>query len=533
MTTNINNSSISNTKWLIIARNEYQMILNRIPKIKPYFPFIAVGTLLLYLVYLAPAIADILIEDAYSILFSYIAVAMIEIYLLIFFIVLITFQMSLAVREIKTGFMELYIKAPIKSSDLLLGEFFGKYPFYAIGITLFVGIFIGLLSPLNLDFFQVALIVLIFIINFTSAIWIGNLFSIMLRSRLAKSSRGRDIGKALAILIVLPSVILIYAVLGGAFDVLQDPNANQLVKDILRFFPSSWGSKIIIDLVNNPGEISAMSTEAIFQLIALVFFFIFTLWFGVKIANRIYNLEPTSFGNSKAKPDGIVYNFVKRLGGNGSFGSILVYNFKNYVRKFENLSKLFYGIGLMVVMLVFLVNINEFDSEFVYMIAQIFSVIIALFVVAEITIQGKENLLIYKKTPLGENKFLLGKLVQYWITVVPLTIIFGIILTIQIPDVTQEDIFRNIIFIGILASAIVILAMGIFLLNPAYNDKAPETMINMQILAMGPSMIFLGLLIFIGRFDSFYDILIPHVSIMWIIAITIFLLGKKKLSNIE
>ena len=50
-------------KWLVIARNEYRVFTSRIRKIRPYFPYLAVGLLAVYVVFMAPAIINPLIDD--------------------------------------------------------------------------------------------------------------------------------------------------------------------------------------------------------------------------------------------------------------------------------------------------------------------------------------------------------------------------------------------------------------------------------------------------------------------------------------
>lgn len=88
-------------------------------------------------------------------------------------------------------------------------------------------------------------------------------------------------------------------------------------------------------------------------------FFGAVLWLGAKAANQAYSLEATTFTASRAKPDGAFYKSVKFLGGGGPFGTLLVSIFKDYSRRLENLSKMFYMVGLLALLNMFLIKPDD------------------------------------------------------------------------------------------------------------------------------------------------------------------------------
>ena len=154
-----------------------------------------------------------------------------------FFIWFLIIPITTTLRDIKTNTHEVFLSAPIKPSDILLGEFVGKLPFYAIAITIVVGFFTAILSSLGIDFIQMRMIILVFILIFLSAQWIGTVIAALLRTKLGKTARGKDIGKALAMLLALPMVAIMYALMGGGLgDLLINPNANETVKTIFSIF---------------------------------------------------------------------------------------------------------------------------------------------------------------------------------------------------------------------------------------------------------------------------------------------------------
>ncbi len=299
-------------KWLIVARNEYRVHTSKIRKIRPYFPYLVIGLLTIYVTFVAPAVIDLFIDDFLALILSNIAVGLIEIILFLFFIYIMMMPITNTLKDVQTEHLEIFLAAPIKPSDVLLGEFLGGMPFYAIAVTVIAGLFTAALNPLGLDLIQSMIIIMIFVFTFLSALWIGNVIVALLRTQFGKTARGKDIGKALSMILALPLVALIYAIMGGGLlDTLADPGTGGVVKAILSLLPSSWGAEIIVGFANNPGNIIAVGFETLTRFGGLLVFFLITLWLGMKVANRAYRLEPTTFTASRAKPDGVFYKTIK------------------------------------------------------------------------------------------------------------------------------------------------------------------------------------------------------------------------------
>jgi len=351
---------------------------------------------------------------------------MVQIILFLIFVYFTIIPITQTLREVQTEQLEIFLAAPIRPSDVLLGEFMGQMPFYAIFVTIIAGFFTAILSPLGLDVLQMTIIVGIFVVTILAAFWIGNVIAAILRAKFGKTARGKDIGKALAFLIALPLVALVYGIqFGGVFEVLSDPGASGSVRAFLSLLPSSWGAEVIIAFASNPGNIGAVGFETLTRVGSLVVFFIAVLYLGSKMANRAYSLEPTTFTVSRARPNGAFYKTVKYLGGGGSFGTLLVSIFKDYSRRLENLSKIAYIVGLIVMMNIFIVGPQlseqyEVGVIFPLLMIQFMLPILAVFVAGDVTLRGKEALFIYRKTPSGVGKFIKARLIQGWLIVVPI-----------------------------------------------------------------------------------------------------------------
>lgn len=510
-------------KWLVVARNEYRIHTSRIRKIRPYFPYLVIGLLAVYVAFIAPAVVNLFIDDFLAFILSQVAVAMMQIILFMIFFYFIIIPITYTLKEVQTGQLEIFLAAPIKSSDVLLGEFLGVVPFYAIAVTAIAGFFTAALNPLGLDIVQMAIIIMIFVVTLLSGLWIGTVIAALLRTKLGKTARGRDIGRALALVIALPMIVLMYAIMGGGLlEALANPETSGTVKAILGLLPSSWGAEVIVGFASNPGNITAVGFETLTRFCGLVAFFGAALLLGTKAAGRAYSLEPTTFIASKAKPDGVFYKAVKYLGGSGSFGTLLVSVFKDYSRRLENLSKIAYIVGLLVVLNIFLVK-SEYAYESMMEITPLIFSVLAVFVVGEVTLRGKESLFIYKKAPSGVRRLVSARLLQGWLVMLPITAAITAVRTILLPQTTFISLLTNTGILALIVAAYVAFALGLSLLNPAFSRKSGSFMVNMMIIPQtGVALLIIT--------ESNWGLYIPMI---WFIGIVFLYLGMRKLSRIE
>jgi len=466
--------------------------------------------------------------------------------LFMIFVYFMIIPITQTLREMQAEQLEIFLAAPIKPSDILLGEFAGEMPFYAIIVTVVAGFFTALLDPLGLDVVQIAIIIAIFVVTFLSAFWIGNVIAALLRTKLGRTARGKDIGKALALVIALPLVALVYGFqFGGVFEALSDPSASGTAKMILGLLPSSWGAEVIVGFASNPGNIGAVGFETLTRFGGLLVFFVAVLWLGAKAANRAYSLEPTTFTASKAKPDGAFYKTVKYLGGGESFGTLLVSVFKDYGRRLENLSKIAYIVGLVVMMNIFIVGprlSDDYELGLVMplMMVQFMFPILAVFVAGEVTLRGKEALFIYRKTPFGVGRFVRARLLQGWLVVVPVAVGVTVLTSSLSPQATFISLLANTVLGTLLAAANVAFVLGLFLLIPVFSEKSVRFMLNILIVIFVSIGLFAGSLF--GLMKVFPDlevdmrlfyVLSLQTVLSWLVGFLLLSLGSKNLSRIE
>jgi hypothetical protein len=515
-------------KWYVIAKNEYRIRTSSIRKIRSYLLYLILILLAIYIVFLVPAMTKPLFTlfEIPDFIISIAALAMLQVVLFTFFIWFLIIPIANTLKEDQADQLEILLSSPMKPSDLLLGKFLGQLPFYAIFITLVAGFVTGLLIPLGLDLIQITISIITIMLVLFSAEWIGTVFAALLKTRLSKSAKGRDIGKGLSLLIALPMVALMYAVMGGGvLDALSDPNTSSVVKTILAIFPSSWGISAIVGFARHPGDWNAVWFDTLVNFGGLLLFFLGSLYVGAKAANRAYSLETTSFSGSYAKQDGKFYKTIKSIGGGGSFGTLLVSVFKDYGRRYENLSKIIYVASIMALIMLFL---STADEPFgVMLMAMFIFPMLTAFVVGEVTLRGKEALFIYRKAPSGVNKLILARLIHGWLIAVPFAGLIMAISLLSLPGIRLLTVLGFVALIMIVVAAYVAYAMGLALKFPVFTEK--ESIANVMIIAFTSMFTFMIPLIIFGETAA----MILVILLSWSIGFFFLYLGKMKLEAME
>jgi hypothetical protein len=526
-------------KWLVVARCEYNMSTGRIRRIRPYLPFLIILLLALHVAFLAPAIVSVIFGDTGSYLLSQAALASVQIafFCLFFYFIVIPFADTL--RQPEARQLDLLLSAPISSSDLLLGEYVGQIPFYGIFITLFAAVFAAVLGPLGMGPAQNLIIITIFVLMSLSAFWIGVVGSAVLKTRLERFAGGRDIGKAVAMMLPLPMMVVLYAAMGGGLlGFLSNPE-GEFVQNILAILPSSWGAKVVIDFAANPGNLGAISLSSLARLGGIVAFFFGSLWVGLRVSKRAYSLQEASLSTSIAGPDGLFYRLIRKIGGGRSFGILLASLFKEYGRRLENISNVGYMIGILVVASVFLPS-GEGPPAFAIMRSLFIYPIVTVMVTADVTVQGKESLFIYKKVPHGTSTFLKVLIARGYMLLIPLIGFASLAMCLMCP---QMGAGISLVIAGILvimACADVIVVFGLFLVNPAFTQKSPKFWMNVVIvilLHIGLFVVAFLLLVEEGRapgpVQGLPSVLGIITLLLWLASGAFLALGIWKLNSVE
>jgi hypothetical protein len=531
------------SKWLVVARNEYRVNTSRVRRLRPFLPIIFVVAIAGYVFFVAPSIVDRYVGEYAAEILSRVAVSQMRIILATFFIYSIMIPIQTSLRQEPMGRLEIYLSSPIGTGDVLLGEFLGQMPSNAIFVSIFAGILAALMGSAGAGAGQQAIVVAVFIITVFSGLWTGSVIAAVVKTRLGRTAKGRDIGKALAMAMALPLVVLYYGMAyGGFLTAFAEPESGGLVKVFLTLFPSSWGSDVILLIARNPGGL-LMDSRILIGFGGVVTYFVGMLWLGGKIADRAYSLEPTAMSDTKVGRDGAFYNTVRGFGGGGSFGALLVSVFKDYARRLENITNVSYIIMVLIIMNVFITPQYEGgpgEPPVPLMMALFLLPIITVMVTGNITVQGRELLFIYKKAPNAVWRFLKAMVLKSWLVVVPIATGTALVTSPLQPGTTLSGVLVNTGLMALFSSANAVFVTGLFLVNPAYSDKSPKLFLNIFIALFGGITMFAASLYISTMGFRFEDpifgltgVSLLHTGFNLLLGYAAMLVGRRRLLAME
>jgi hypothetical protein len=516
------------SKWYVVAKAEYRVLTSPIRRLRAVIPPIALIAVPILAFFVTTQVIKTVLDEFLLFILSIVAIGVIKLVLLMIFLMFIFFPIGQMLKSEQTEQLETFLSAPVRPGDILLGRFLGTMPIYSIAVATIAAIFAALFEPLGLDPIQYALFVIVFVLTPFSGLWIGVSSASILRTKLSTSVKGKDIGKAISMLVGLPMVAIMYALMGGGLaGALADPGTNSTVNAILNIFPSSWGGDLMMDFAKHPGDLGAIWPMTIIRFGGVVLFFVASLYVGMKVAVKNYRIEAFTFQSSMAGPDGMFYRTVRAIGGGGSSGALLVAMFKDYVRRLQNLSNLTFMVGVLVLLNIFF---GDLDDPFaIVMMSTIIFAMMAGLVMGEVTVRGKENLFIYRKSPHGEERLVGARLTQGWLVSVPIAAVFMAV-TVTLLHFPWVQALIMVIYITIVMAAFVVAALGLYLWKPTFSDKPADMMVNAMMLNIVAIFSLIGLVE--GLDDEWYAIA-AMMPFSWVIAAVFLSVGLENLKRIE
>lgn len=412
--------------------------------------------------------------------------------ILFLWILLLLFPLSYALQEIKIGQWEVFLSNNVRTRDIMAGTFLGKIPLFGL-IVIFLAPL--LITPLVLAF-EVNIIgqVLIYgVITLLSlgTICLSNFITSIIQARLGDSPRGNDIAKALSMVVAIIVIIPMYGLMFflPVMSEMMGMNAFLILPSTWFADTMSWfaiafnGVGLTEEQVIGFGSILQLD---MFTSIALMGGFVLaTIVFALGLADRVFTIDAGARTEivTTVGTENIFLRGVRRLSP-GPFGSLMVTNFKDFMRKAQNLSKIFYGIVLSTIMPVIMTTIN---IEYMQM-SEMFTMIVAMLAIVGVMpfvgaglIESKDQLWIIQGTPSGASKFVKSRIVTQAIIGIPLILIPSTILLLLL----EMTFFDLLMLLGLGYMAILggmFIATGITAGNPDYEDtKSPAHQTNMII----------------------------------------------------
>ncbi|MHA1907846.1 MAG: hypothetical protein ACW98Y_11170, partial [Candidatus Thorarchaeota archaeon] len=419
--------------------------------------------------------------------------------LMFVWMVLILFPMAKALEEIKIGHWEIYLSNNVKTRDILAGGFLGLAPLYGL-VTLILAPLI--ISPF-MAVYEVSLIgqILVYgtlVLSAVTALWLSSFITAVVQSKLGDSSRGNDIAKALSIFVAVVAIVPMYAIMFAMETVSQILGMNAFL-----LLPFTWSADVVswltitfngIGLTGSQilGFSSILSLDLLTSLALTSGFTLLVFGGSLVAADRIFTIHAgarTERVTTITKENIFVRN-VRKIGSD-SFGALMATNMKDYFRKAQNLSKLFYGLVLAVIMPVMMGMFLDIGESMLMMeLIGIFGMMFALvggFPHAGIAfLESRDQLWILQSTPHGAAKFVksriaMASIVNIFVTMIP-TAVMVFLFKFTLVETLLVYGFGLLVVIG---SSMV--AIGVTARNPDYEDtKSPAHQANVMMAMMIP-----------------------------------------------
>ncbi|MHA1587612.1 MAG: hypothetical protein ACTSV9_02430 [Candidatus Thorarchaeota archaeon] len=429
--------------------------------------------------------------------------------MMVLWIMLLLFPMGKALEEIKIGHWEIFLSNNVKTRDILTGGFLGGLPLYGL-LTLFLAPLI--ITPFILAFevslIGVALMYTVLILTVLTVLWISNFVTAAVKSKLGDSSRGDDIAKALSFVIAFAGIMPIYGLIFAA------PMMTEILgTDVFLLLPFTWSADVVswIAITFNgigltESEVAFFGTILQFDLLVSTLltgvFSVVVLGLTLGAAGRVFTIT------AGARTERIITvgreNFILRVLRkltSDSFGALLVVNMKDYFRKAQNLSKMFYGVILAIVLPLIMTLFTDFVVgkdlvQIISMFGMMFAMVGAFPFVGAGFLESKDQLWIIQSAPRGASRFVKARLVMAVIADVFLTLIVVVGLTFILGlGAVDALLLLGYGLMVVIGSSMV--AIGVTARNPNYEDtKSPAHQANMMMAIMIPMSTMIGSLLF-------------------------------------
>ena len=413
--------------------------------------------------------------------------------------------MSMALQEIKIGQWEIFLSNNVRTRDIMAGTFLGKIGLYGLIIIAIAPL---LISPFMLAF-EVSVIGQLLVYGAVTllamgTIWLSNFLTSLVQARLGDSSRGNDIAKALAMVIAIVVIIPMYGLMFFLPTLSEMMGMNAFL-----ILPSTWFSDLIswiaitfngIGLTGSQilGFSSVLQLDMLVTSVLVIGFVLGTVGLALGAADRVFTIEAgvrtevvTTVGR-----ENVILRGIRKVS-TGPFGSLMVTNMKDFLRKAQNLSKIGYGLILAIIMPVMMMAMDieyiQFNEMFMMLIVMM-SLIGAIPFAGTGFLESKDQLWIIQSAPSGASRFVKSRIASQATISIALAVMPSVILYFMMNLTVFE--FATLLGLGYIAVVGgMLMATGVTARNPNYEDtKSPAHQANVMMSVMLAEFSILGVL---------------------------------------
>ena len=496
--------------WLAIAKAEFQVLSSSLRGHRKLYMGILYSLALVWAVVLAPIMYSYVLGALFPMevlrpMLMVIFPGLMRTVGLFLWLILLLFPLSYALQEIKIGQWEIFLSNNVRTRDIMAGTFLGKLGLYGLVIVLLAPL---LITPFMLAF-KVSVVGQLLVYGVVTmlamgTIWFSNFITSVIQARLGDSSRGNDIAKALAMVV---AIIVILPMYGLMFFL---PTLSALMgMNAFLILPSTWFADLIswlaisfngigLTVSQIHGFSGVLQLDMLMTSVLSIGFVSLTVGLALGMADRVFTIEAgvrtevvTTVGR-----ENMFLRGVRRIN-SGPFGSLVVTNFKDFLRKAQNLSKIGYGLILAIIMPVIMMSMDieylQF-KELSLMMVSMMSLIGALPFAGTGFLESKDQLWIIQGAPSGASRFVKSRIATQAIIGIPLVVIPAAAMYLMLEMTLVELlIFLGLGYVAVLGGMLV--ATGVTARNPNYEDtKSPAHQANVMASCMLAEFSILGVM---------------------------------------
>ncbi len=547
--------------WYHIAKKEIRLRTSKLRKQRKLFFVMIYGFFLFWAIFLGPYIIDLLLPDllkTYGSSLETILHPIIEYSFMMLFIVFLIYPLITLYRRLEIGIKDVVSSSPAKPGDIFLGEFIGQLPFYIL-IVLAIGplglaVLMQINSNLTLWHHLLFYITIFFLITF--ALLVGNIIANWIEHKIFSKSRKSLLNNFFFTILPFIIILALYS-FHIIFELLEEyPD----FKILMNFFPSFWYSNIVLHLVD-PTSIDPYFLNFWLYFILIIGVPLICAYISYKKAEIFYELEtPIQLTKYSKRLERFFLKIIRKMTPS-KLRIPVITQFKEFIRKKENINKTIFLIALNTVFGVFLslsldkplinnteisygdslliIEVIDLNYSIMFILSWMGGLTFGVFMGIYIFINSKEIVYLYKKS-IRSTKILVF---SFLYNMAIISIILAFLLTIIFSLIFLLDILSAIaFFISYLVHSLIILtqATAIQCIRPLYNEKGKFMYFNIYVIALLQIVsfilsliVFIPLTPFINYTIGFNQIILINIGISFIISLLLLIIGIEKLKRIE
>jgi len=497
--------------WLAIAKAEFLVWSSRAKGKRTIVLTSIVLIGISWAFYLVPQIWLLVIGEnlwVYSLLMAALPGLMRMVMLLLWMLIFV-YPILYALQEIRIGQWEIILSSGVSTKSLLVGTYVGKIPSYGL-LVLFLSPV--LLSPFIIAY-EVTLVGQLVMYGATllialSTLWMANLVSLAVQAKIGESKRGEDLGRALAMVIGLVVGLPLFGMM-----VYAEALSEILGMSVFLLFPFTWGADmtswgaILFSPKVTPELFSifeaVLGLDILTDALLLSLFTITLVIIAFRAADRVFTFQLGARTETITTivRENLIIRGIRRTF-SGPFGVLVVTSLKDFFRKAENLSRLAYG-TMMAVLMPLITSMTSTsppsDDPLFRVFMPMFTMAYMLMIIVALTfggtgfIESRDHLWVIKSAPHGSKKFIIGRLVSFFISGIPMALIPSVIV-VMIIGIEPISVLALFLYSYTLLCCTVMVSVGVMAINPNYENTRSRAFVM--------NALIIGIIVFATSFFS-------------------------------